>query len=526
MTADVTSTVTGLNTAPGGLLRLHCSDDVAIAIEGLPAGAPVPLAGDVITAVPVPAGHKVALRALGQGDPVRKYGQIIGFASRPIAAGEHVHTHNLVFGEFTREAAAQPAGQLGAAGSAPPAPVEPGLSFAGYRRADGRVGTRNYLAVLSTVNCSATVAKRVARQLSASGELADYPDVDGVIALTHGTGCGMQPDGEGLAVLRRTLSGYLDHPNVGGVLVLGLGCEDNQVKSLTAQAEARADLPVVTATIQELGGSAAAVRDGVARLREMLPVVSRARRTACPVSDLVLGTNCGGSDAYSGLTANPALGAAVDLLVAHGGTGILGETPEIYGAEHLLAARAASPAVADALAATIAWWQRYTARHGGSMDNNPSPGNKEGGLTTILEKSLGAVAKGGTTALRQVVSYAERPAERGLIFMDTPGYDPVSVTGIVAGGANLMCFTTGRGSVFGCKPVPSLKLATTSGLYWRMSDDMDIDCGVVLAGTPVAELGAQILAELIAVASGKQTKSEAQDFGDEEFVPWQLGAVM
>jgi altronate hydrolase len=244
------------------------------------------------------------------------------------------------------------------------------------------------------------------------------------------------------------------------------------------------------------------------------------------VSELVLGTNCGGSDGYSGLTANPALGAAVDLLVEYGGTGILAETPEIYGAEHLLAARAATPSVAADLAATITWWQGYTAMHGGSMDNNPSPGNKDGGLTTILEKSLGAVAKGGTTPLRQVVSYAERPAERGLIFMDTPGYDPVSVTGIVAGGANLVCFTTGRGSVFGCKPVPSLKLATSSGLYRRMPEDMDIDCGVILTGTTVADLGARIFAELIEVASGKPTKSEGQDFGDEEFIPWQLGAVM
>jgi altronate hydrolase len=506
------------------VLVLHESDDVAVAVGGLAAGAEIATAGPgggvLRVTGQVPAGHKVALRAIAAGDPVRKYGQIIGFAGQPIAPGAHVHTHNLVFGEFTREPG-RAAGPSAAAGS--PAQA---LTFQGYRRSDGRVGTRNYLVVVSTVNCSATVARRIARQVTDSGELDDYPDVHGVVALTHGTGCGMQPDGQGLDVLRRTLAGYLDHPNVGGVLVLGLGCEDNQVAALTAGAGARADLPVVTATIQELGGSAAAVRDGAAQLRALLPVVSQARRTACPVSDLVLGTNCGGSDAYSGLTANPALGAAVDLLVACGGTGILAETPEIYGAEHLLAARAASPAVAARLAELIAWWRGYTARHGGSMDNNPSPGNKEGGLTTILEKSLGAVAKGGTTPLQEVIGYAERPTQRGLIFMDTPGYDPVSVTGIVAGGANLVCFTTGRGSVFGCKPVPSLKLATTTGLYQRMTGDMDIDCGVVLSGISVADLGATIFDELIAVASGKPTKSEAQDFGDEEFVPWQLGAVM
>jgi altronate hydrolase len=479
-------------------------------------------AGGVRTVMPIPPGHKVALRAIAPGEPVHKYGQVIGFACAPVAVGEHVHVHNLVFGEFARTATAP---QTGGAAVGIGASEQP-LTFAGYRRADGRAGTRNYVAVVSTVNCSATVSKRIARQVSESGELDDHPDVDGVIALTHSTGCGMQPDGEGMAVLRRTLAGYLDHPNVGGVLVLGLGCEDNQVRALTSQFAARTDAPVVIGTIQESGGSAAAVRDGVTQVRALLAEADRARRTPCPVSDLVLGTQCGGSDGYSGLTANPALGAAVDLLVAHGGAGILAETPEIYGAEHLLASRAATPAVAVALADTIAWWQQYTARHGGSMDNNPSPGNKDGGLTTILEKSLGAVAKGGTTTLRQVVGYAERPTERGLVFMDTPGYDPVSVTGIVAGGANLVCFTTGRGSVFGCKPVPSLKLATSSDLYQRMPDDMDIDCGVVLTGTPLADLGARIFGELIEVASGKPTKSEAQDFGDEEFIPWQLGAVM
>lgn len=506
------------------LLVLHPADDVGVAVAGMPAGADLGgPAGGVRTTGPVPPGHKVALRAIGSGEPVRKYGQVIGFASGPIAAGDHVHVHNLAFGEFTRSADSGPA-----ASGHQPADVPSGepLTFRGYRRADGRVGTRNYLAVVSTVNCSATVSKRIARKVSDSGELDDYPDVDGVIALTHSTGCGMQIDGAGMTVLRRTLTGYLDHPNVGGVLILGLGCEDNQVRAITSELPDRADVPVVTGTIQELGGSAAAVREGLAQIRAMLPVVAQARRAPCPVSELVLGTECGGSDAFSGLTANPALGAAVDLLVAHGGTGILAETPEIYGAEHLLASRAATPAVATALADTIAWWQRYTAMHGGSMDNNPSPGNKDGGLTTILEKSLGAVAKGGTTPLRQVVGYAERPAERGLIFMDTPGYDPVSVTGMVAGGANLVCFTTGRGSVFGCKPVPSLKLATNTSLYQRMTGDMDIDCGVALTGVPIADLGARVFAELIGVASGKPTKSEAEDFGDEEFVPWQLGAVM
>jgi altronate hydrolase len=498
-------------------LRLHPSDDVAVALVDLEPGDPI--GGDGGTArQPVPIGHKVALRALALGTPVRKYGQIIGFASRGIAAGEHVHTHNLQFGEFEREASRTDAGPVARATEA--------ATFEGYRRADGRAGTRNYLAVVSTVNCSATASKRISQTMSLSGELDDYPNVDGVVALTHGTGCGMQPDGDGLAVLRRTLLGYLTHPNVCGVLILGLGCEDNQIAALTAEVPIRADLPVVQATIQQLGGTAAAVREGLARLREMLPEADRARRSTAPASELILGTNCGGSDAFSGLTANPALGAALDLLVAHGGTGILGETPEIYGAEHLLASRATSDSVAAALADKISWWRTYVARNGGTMDNNPSPGNKAGGLTTILEKSLGAVAKGGTTPLCEVVDYARRPSQRGFVFMDTPGYDPVSVTGIVAGGANLMCFTTGRGSVFGCKPVPSLKLATTSDLYRRMTDDMDVDCGVILDGVSISDLGRQLFDELLEVASGRKTKSEILGFGDEEFVPWQLGAVM
>lgn len=489
-------------------------------MSDLGAGTIVALpASQLRTAEPVPNGHKIAIKAIATGGPVRKYGQIIGFAIRDIAVGEHVHTHNLRFGEFAREA--KPASSVGAS----PQPSAPAV-FQGYRRADGKTGTRNYLAIVSTVNCSATVSRRISQTLALSGELDEYPNVDGVIALTHGTGCGMQPDGPGLAILQRTLAGYLTHPNVGGVLVLGLGCEDNQVTGLINGFPVRADLPVVQATIQELGGTAAAVSAGIALLREMLPTADLARRSEAPASDLVLGTNCGGSDAFSGLTANPALGAAVDLLVANGGTGILAETPEIFGAEHLLASRAENPSVATALAEKIDWWREYVAAHGGSMDNNPSPGNKAGGLTTILEKSLGAVAKGGTTPLREVVGYAQRPAKRGLVFMDTPGYDPVSVTGIIAGGANLVCFTTGRGSVFGCKPVPCLKLATTTGLYRRMPDDMDIDCGVILEGVSVSSLGEQVFAELLEVASGKATKSERQGFGDEEFVPWQLGAVM
>ena len=403
-------------------------------------------------------------------------------------------------------------------------PIDPTLqarTFDGIVRSDGRAGTRNYVAILSTVNCSATVVKRIAGAFSAPGMLEEYPGVDGVIAITHGTGCGLAADGEGLALLRRTLAGYARHPNVGAVVLVGLGCEVNQISALTE------DLGLIDPlVIQELGGSAATVRRGVEQVRELLPAVG-CERSPVPLSALTLGLNCGGSDAWSGVSANPVLGVAVDRLVAAGGTAVLAETPEIHGAEHLLTRRAASPEVARALLERVAWWERYAAAEGDSLDNNPSPGNRAGGITTIEEKALGAVAKGGSSPLRAVYRYAEPITADGLVFMDTPGYDPVSVTGIVAGGANVVCFTTGRGSVFGCRPAPSLKLASTSELYRRMADDMDFDCGAVLdGGATVTELGDALFEEILEVASGRQTKSEEFGFGDEEFVPWQLGAVL
>ncbi|PZS16756.1 MAG: galactonate dehydratase, partial [Pseudonocardiales bacterium] len=370
-------------------------------------------------------------------------------------------------------------------------------------------------------------AKRIAAQAEARGLLDGAPGVDGIVAITHSSGCGMDSTGEGMAILRRTLAGYARHPNVGGVLVLGLGCEVNQVGELSAGLHLPAHVSVRVMTIQELGGSPAAVREGLAQVEQMLGEMQDVRRAPMPVSELVLGLQCGGSDGWSGLTANPALGVASDLLVEYGGTSILGETPEIYGAEHLLLQRAVSAEVGQRLIDRIRWWERYTADNGGSMDNNPSPGNKAGGLTTILEKSLGAVAKAGRSPLREVYEYAEAVTSRGLVFMDTPGYDPVSVTGMVAGGANVVCFTTGRGSVFGCKPVPSLKLSTNSDVFRRMPEDMDLDCGTIVEdGESVDAAGARIFGRIVEVASGRRTASELLGFGDEEFVPWQLGAVM
>ncbi len=500
-------------------VRLHPSDNVLVATADLlagsaPAGVPLPL--------DVPRGHKLAVEAIPTGQPIRKYNQIIGFATTDIAPGDHVHTHNTEFRAFERDYA------VGA--DVTPTQFVPEAeraTFQGIVRADGRVATRNYIGILTSVNCSATTAKFIAEAVRTTGLLDDFPNVDGVVALTHGTGCGMAGSGEGFDVLQRTLSGYAAHPNFAGFLLLGLGCEVNQIQSLTASWQLDPTKIVHTMNIQDEGGTAATVRRGLQLIGEMLPVVNQAERTTVPASELVLGLNCGGSDAYSGITANPALGAAVDLLVRHGGTAVLGETPEIYGAEHLLTRRAVSPEAGDKLVELIRWWEKYTADNDGSMDNNPSPGNKAGGLTTILEKSLGAVAKGGTTNLTEVYRYAEPVTAKGFVFMDTPGYDPVSVTGIVAGGATVMCFTTGRGSVLGCKPTPSLKLATNTEMYSRMSEDMDVNAGVIMDGqASVQEVGQQLFELILATASGRTTKSEELGFGQEEFVPWQLGAVM
>ncbi|RJX34880.1 MAG: altronate dehydratase [Desulfarculus sp.] len=503
------------------VISLHPHDDVLVALKELPAGSRLDAHG-LVCRDPIPAGHKVAMRDIAAGAPVRKYGQIIGFASQSIPAGGHVHTHNLGFQAFARDLA--PGSE--ARPTAYTAP-EQRASFQGYLRADGRAGTRNYLGVLATVNCSASVCRFIAQALPPE-LLAQYPQVDGVVALGHGTGCGGAGVGKlGFTYLQRVLAGYARHPNFAGILLVGLGCEGNQVDLLMENMEL-CEGPLLRAmNIQDQGGTRRTVEQGVARLKEMLPAANQARRQTLPASRLLVGLECGGSDAYSGLTANPALGAAVDILVRQGGTAILSETPEIYGAEHLLTRRAASPEAGQKLAARIQWWEQYAQQNGASLNNNPSPGNKAGGLTTILEKSLGAVSKGGTTNLVEVYEYAQPVAAQGLVFMDTPGYDMVSITGMVAGGANLVCFTTGRGSVCGSKPAPTLKLATNSEMYRRMSEDMDINCGAIADGqATVAEMGRGIFELMLAIASGQPSKSEAQGFGDQEFVPWQIGAVL
>jgi altronate hydrolase len=504
-------------------IQLHPNDDVVIARHQL-------MSGDWIDQIKVkgliPAGHKIALRALSVGDPVRRYNQIIGFASQSIAPGEHVHVHNLGLGDNKGDFARDYAFCV----DVKPSPALQHAQFMGYKRDDGRVATRNYIGILSSVNCSATVARAIADHFSRTlhpEALAAFDNVDGVVALTHGTGCGMDTQGLGMQVLERTMAGYATHPNFAAVLAIGLGCEANQLKSWLNHSGLQEGRTLQTFNIQDSGGTAKTVAKGIAMVKDMLPLVNQSRRTECSASHLMVGLQCGGSDGYSGISANPALGAAVDLLVAHGGTAILSETPEIYGAEHLLTRRAVSREVGEKLVQRIRWWEHYTAMHSGEMNNNPSPGNKAGGLTTILEKSLGAVAKGGTSNLQAVYEYAEKVDQHGFVYMDTPGYDPVSATGQVAGGANLICFTTGRGSAYGCAPSPSLKLATNTALWDRQADDIDINCGDIIDGQcSVQEKGLEIFQKMLACASGEPSKSENHGYGQNEFVPWQLGAVM
>jgi altronate hydrolase len=502
------------------VFHLHDEDDVAIARVDIAAGDVVD--GTINARSAVPRGHKIATRRIVAGMPVRKYGQTIGFAMRDIAPGDHVHSHNLEFRQFEREyeygVDARPTDYI---------PEAERATFSGYVRSDGRVGTRNYVAIICSVNCSATAAKLIVDRFRGP-IMEQYPGIDGVVALTHTLGCGTAGAGNyGFDVFRRTLTGYANHPNIVGVLALGLGCEVNQINDLIRGWEMPPDRPLSWMTIQELGGTRKTVAEGESRIREMLAGASGLQRTTVPASKLVLGMECGGSDGYSGITANPALGAAADLLIRNGGTAAFGETTEIYGAEHLLTRRAASRAVGEKLIERIHWWEEHVKADGTSIDNNPSPGNKEGGLTTILEKSLGAAAKGGTTALADVVEYAEPLTTPGLVFMDTPGYDPVNATGLVAGGSTVMCFTTGRGSVFGCKPTPSLKLATNTPMYDHMEEDMDVNCGVVADGEKsIEEMGAVIFDRILRTASGKQTKSEELGFGDEEFAPWSLATTV
>lgn len=515
--------------ANADVVLLHPSDNILVAARPLATGSRLAAADDPLTLVDnVAMGHKLARQPIPRGQHVIKYGQVIGFATTDIAPGQWVHTHNLANGEVQRDYAF--------ASAIPPEPTPlTGRTFQGYRRADGRAGTRNYVAVISSVNCSASVSKYIAQRFDAR-LLADYPHIDGILPIIHKSGCGMQFGGDDHQQLTRVLGGFARHPNIGAYLLVGLGCETGQVAHLVEQAHlvhldgarsggGQPGAPPVL-VMQDLGGTTRTVEAGLRALAELLPRAGDVRRTTIPASELVLGLECGGSDGWSGVTANPALGFASDLLVAAGGTSILSETPEVYGAEHLLTRRARTRAIGEKLIERIRWWERYTSAFGVEIDNNPTPGNKAGGLTTIFEKSLGAVAKGGTAALAGVYRYGEPIDTRGFVFMDSPGYDPASVTGLVASGANVVCFTTGRGSCFGCKPVPSIKIATNTPMYERMVDDMDVNAGKILSGTPLAAVGEEIFELILEVASGRRPKSEAHGIGEEEFCPWSIGPTL
>ncbi len=508
-------------------LLLHPDDSVAIAKRQIPAGTMVHVGRHEITAKEsVDLGHKISLKAIASGQPVRRYGQVIGYATEPIEPGEWIHRHNMEPGELRLEYAIS---------SQVPADPEPicGRTFLGYRRPDGRAATRNYIGVVSTVNCSAATSKMIAERFNKE-LLRDFPNIDGVVPLVHKGGCAFDFDGSEHRLLARTLAGFCRHPNIGAYLIVGLGCEASQgsylqdrfgLVQLQLPGEPEPARPLVI-NMQEQGGIAKTVRYATGILKDMLPEVNKVHRQPIPVSEIILGTNCGGSDGNSGVTCNPALGIASDLLVAHGATSILAETPEIYGAEHLLVRRARTREVGEKLLERVRWWEDYARKFNVTIDNNPSVGNKKGGLTTIYEKSLGAIAKAGHTALNAVYEYSEPVTAKGFVFMDTPGFDPVSVTGLVAGGANVIVFTTGRGSCFGCKPAPSIKVASNTPMYDRMIDDMDINAGKILEGVSVEEVGLEIFEKILFVASGEKTKSESQGIGDEEFAPWIIGPIL
>lgn len=504
--------------AEAEFIRLSEADNVVIVTRPVPADHAVE---NVRTTGLVPSGHKVAAEPIAKGAPVRKYAQIIGYAARDIAPGEHIHTDDVEFRNTSHD-------YEFSTDLRPPvmAAEKDRDTFMGFRRANGSVGTRNYVAIVTSVNCSATAARMIADAFGPE-EMAAYPNVDGVVAFVHGTGCGMASDDDGFAALQRVMWGYARHPNHAGVLLVGLGCETNQIDWLLEAYGIEKGPLFQVMNIQSVSGLRRTIDAGIEAVRAMLPEADKHVREPIPVSELTVALQCGGSDAWSGITANPAVGRACDILAGQGGAVVLAETPEIYGAEHLLTRRAATRKVGEQLIERIRWWEDYTARNKGSMDNNPTPGNKKGGLTTILEKSLGAAAKGGTTPLNGVYKYAEPVTSKGFNFMDTPGYDPASVTGQIAGGSTLVCFTTGRGSAFGSKPSPTVKVATNTEMYKRMTDDMDVNAGEMLShGVSLDDKGREIYEMWLRVASGAKSKSEAQGLGDYEFVPWQIGAVM
>lgn len=504
----------------GPVIRLHHADNVVVARVPLGIGTAIPSEG-ITARSQVPAGHKIAARALTAGEPILKYNVCIGFAATDIPAGTYLHSHNTVFREFDRDYAH---GRDYV--ETPVLPPEQRATFQGIVRADGQVATRNYIGILSTVNCSATVVHHIAEAFN-DRRLADFPNVDGVVALSHGLGCGMEMSGEPMDLLRRTIGGFAHHPNFAAVLIVGLGCERNQLNLLMKDQGLSDGARLHTFVMQDTGGTRKTIEAGIAAIEKLLPDANNVKRETVSASHLKIGLQCGGSDGFSSITANPALGAAMDILVRHGGTAILSETPEIYGVEHTLTSRARTREVGEKLVERIRWWkEEYSPGRDVQINGAVSPGNQMGGLANIFEKSLGSSMKGGTTGLMEVYRYAERVTQPGFVFMDTPGFDPVSATGQIAGGANLICFTTGRGSMFGAKPVPSIKLATNTPMYERLTEDMDVNCGDIVDGTAtLQEVGQRIFEQILRTASGERSKSELLGLGNHEFVPWNIGVV-
>ena len=504
----------------GSVIRLHPADNVVIAVHDIAAAEEVP-SERIKSLHHIPAGHKIATIPIAQGEPIRKYNTVIGFAGVDIGPGSLVHTHNIVFRDIDRDYAFgreyEPVALL---------PDNERATFQGIVREDGRVATRNFIGICSTVNCSATVVRRIAEWFTTE-RLQDFPNVDGVVAFNHPLGCGCATTGEAMDQVRRTIAGYINHANFAGVLLVGLGCERNQIADLMAGYDLKAGPRLRTFVMQEVGGTRKTVEAGVAAVNEMLPSANQITRQTVAASHLTVGLQCGGSDGFSSITANPALGKAVDILAQHGGTAILSETTEVYGAEHTLTRRAVTAEVGQKLIDRIRWWKdSYAVGHDVQINGVVNPGNQAGGLANILEKSLGSSMKGGTGPLMEVYKYAEKVNMKGLVFMDSPGYDPPSITGQIAGGANLIAFTTGRGSMFGSKPAPTIKLASNSPMFNRLEEDMDINCGEMLDGTKTLdEMGQLIFASMLETASGKKSKSELLGLGDNEFVIWDIGIM-
>lgn len=498
-------------------IRLEPEDNVVVARHGTPAGTVIPEEG--ITLIDdVPAGYKCASRDIKKGEEIRKYNAVIGYAAEDIKAGTVVHSHNILFDkmepDYAYGADCHPVTLL---------PKKDRRTFLGYVRPNGRIGTRNYIGILVCSNCAATVARKISAHFTRK-VLEKYPNVDGVVPFITDLGCGMEQSGEPLDLLRRTISGYVRNPNMGGAVIVALGCERNNIDALFETEHLKPDLLLGKMTIQEIGGTAAAIRHGISLVEKMLPSVNDVHRVPCSAEHLCVALQCGGSDGFSGLSANPSLGKAMDILVKNGGTCILSETTEIFGAQHILTRRAVSEAVGKKLIDRIHWWQKQTEGRDCQINGKVSPGNNKGGISNVLEKSLGGVKKGGSTPLQAVYEYAHPVTARGLVFMDTPGYDPIVATGQIAGGANVMCFTTGRGSCFGAVVCPVIKIASNTPLYQHMKEDMDINCGGVIDGVATnEEMGKLIFDQILDVASGNYTKSELLGVGEDEFIPWPIG---